>query len=207
MKAAYFSICTLLSIFFIRTESVAAGLDAKLLSTAKAHYYQAVDGDGKALKEASALLEALRTDNPQHPLVMAYAGSVQLLQASRTMAVWRKGKLAQEGLSALDEAVRLAPQDVEVRFVRAASTFHLPGMFRRKAQSKEDFEWLASRVAAAVGANTLDRRLGAAALYHHGLFLHEAGDVAGARLAWQETVRIGIDTRAAMDAKARLGGR
>jgi hypothetical protein len=168
------------------------------------HYYDAVAGNGNALKQAAILFNALKTDHPEHPLVLVYAGSIKLMQAARALAVWRKGKLAQEGLGAIDAAVSRAPQDLEVRFVRAASTFHLPGFFRRKAQSRDDFEWLAPRVAAAVASGVLDSRLGAAALYHQGVFRDELGDRSGARSAWQEAVRIGVGTRAGADAKRKL---
>lgn len=178
--------------------------DPRLLETARAQYYEAAGGNNGALTEAAKLFSQLRTGFPEDPLVLAYAGSTQLLEAKRTFAPWRKGKLAQQGLAALDDAVARAPENLEVRFVRAASTFHLPDFFHRRSQSRSDFEWLAARVAAAVTAGTLERRFGASALYHHGLFREQSGDPAGARAAWQEAIRIGGDSNAASEARKRL---
>ena len=183
--------------------SLAANPDVTF-EQAKASYYQAVDGNSAAIKEASKRLQEIRDRSPEQSLVLAYWGSIRLLEASKTFAVWRKGKLSQEGLTALDEAVARAPQDVEIRFVRAMSTFHLPGFFNRREQSKSDFEWLAPRVSAAVSSGTLERRFGAAALFHHGVFRKESNDVSGARQAWEETLRIGSGTRPAKDAAGRL---
>jgi hypothetical protein len=188
---------------FLVCVAAAAGF-ASDLQNAKSRYFAAVDGDEKALSEARQIFEQLRSTHPKDAVILAYAGSVQLLQASHTLAPWRKGKLAKEGLGQLDEAVRAAPDNLEVRFVRAASTYHLPGFFKREKQSEDDFAWLSSRVAAAVASRSLDARIGAAALYHHGLFKEKAGDQAAARSAWQEAVRTGPETRAGGDARKRL---
>ena len=117
--------------------------DAKLLDNARAQYYSAVEGQRGALENATKLWRELREQYPDHPTVLAYAGSTQLLNAAKTLAVWRKGKLTQEGLATLDDAVGRAPDNLEVRFVRAASTFHLPGFIGRRPQSQTDFAWLA----------------------------------------------------------------
>jgi hypothetical protein len=174
------------------------------ITAAKARYYAAVEGQTSALREARDLFDKLRSSFPSDPLILAYSGSIQLLESARTMALWRKGKLAKEGLRLLDEAVARSPQDPEIRFIRAASTFHLPGFFRREEQSKADFAWLAPQVPEAVARGRLERRLGAAALYHHGLVLDRSGNGPAARDAWRETIRIGQDTRAAADARKRL---
>jgi hypothetical protein len=171
---------------------------------AKSLYYRAVDGDADALRQAAKAMDEFGSTTPRDPAVLAYTGSIRLLEAQKTLAIWRKGRLSKEGLSLLDEAVGLAPEDLEVRFVRAASTFHLPDFFHRREQSQKDFEWLAPRVSAAVAARALSQRLGSAALYHHGSYRIQAGDRSGARTAWEEAVRIGGDTRAAADAKERL---
>lgn len=178
--------------------------DPHSLEVAKARYYEAVKGDRSALAQASRLFAGLRNEYPDNPLIMAYAGSTQLLESSKTLAIWRKGKLAQEGLAALDAAVARVPDHPEVRFVRAASTFHLPGIFRRSTQSQEDFAWLAARAAGAVRSGSLEPRLASAALYHHGLLRSKSGDASGARAAWEEAVRVGGETPAAIDAKKKL---
>ena len=146
-----------------------AAAEATLYATARARYYEAVDGHSKSLGEARALFRKLRHADGANPKVLAYSGSIELLEASRALAPWKKGRLAKEGLQLLDDAVARAPQDLEVRFVRAASTFRLPEIFRRRAQSEEDFAWLASRVSAAAASGALEARLAAAALHHHRL--------------------------------------
>ena len=183
---------------------IAAASFAGELDTAKSRYFAAVEGDSKALDEARDLFQRLQTADPADPVVLAYSGSIQLLQAAHTMMPWRKGKLAKEGLAQLDDAVKLTPTNLEVRFIRAASTYRLPSFFGRAQQSQEDFDWLATRVAAGVASHALDARLGSAALYHHGLIKEKAGDRDGARAAWKEAARIGENTPAGAAAQKRL---
>jgi hypothetical protein len=154
--------------------TLALAADATLYATARARYYEAVDGRSESLGEARELFRKLRESDGSNPKVLAYTGSIELMEASRAIAPWKKGRLAKEGLQLLDDAVARAPQDLEVRFVRAASTFRLPEMFRRREQSEKDFAWLASRVSAAAASGVLDARVAAAALHHHRLITERA---------------------------------
>ena len=175
-----------------------------LFDKAKQRYYDAVEGEQGALDESRDLLSELRSRNPDDAILQAYYGSARLLEAARAFAPWRKGSLAKEGLRMLDEAVGKAPGDLEVRFLRAVSTWHLPGFFKRGEQSRRDFAWLAPQIAEAVESGVLDKRLGAAALYHHGLALDGANDRTGALSAWREAARVGPETRAGNDAERKL---
>jgi hypothetical protein len=176
------------------------------LARAKQRYYEAVEGRREALEESSAILAGLSSKRPSDPVVLAYSGSVRLLEAARALAPWKKGSLAKEGLRMLDAAVKMAPENLEVRFLRAMSSFHLPGFFKRREQSDSDFAWLAPQVEAGIASGRLDRRLGAAALYHHGLVLERSRDKQGAQAAWREAARLGTGTRAGGDAEKKLGG-
>ena len=184
----------------------AAAAEANLYRAARARYYEAIDGRDAAWQEARALFVKLREVSDDDPKVLAYAGSIELKEASRAFAPWKKGKLAKAGLELLDEAVKRAPDDLEVRFVRAASTFPLPKMFGRNQQSEADFAWLAARLSASPASATIEPRLAAAALYRHGLIRERLGDRDGARAAWGAAVRLGSHTGAGADARKRLHG-
>lgn len=169
-------------------------------TTIRGLYYRAVDGDRAAGARAAQLLDEIRTSTSQSedPLILAYRGSLFLLESSWAMAPWRKGKLAKEGLTMMDRAVSTAPTDVEVRFVRAATTMRLPGIFRRGEQSATDFAHIAPLVADAVRAGKLEPRLGTAALHSHALNREKKGDSLGARQACSLAVTIGPGTPAAI---------
>ena len=165
-------------------------------ATVRGLYYRAVDGDRAAGAQAAQLLDQVRTSTsqPDDALVLAYRGSLFLLESSWAIVPWRKGKLAKEGLAMMDRAVELGGRDVEVRFIRAATTNRLPGIFRRGEQSAADFAEIAPLVADAVRARKLEPRLGTAALHYHALNREKTGDSAGARQACSLAVAIGPKT-------------
>ena len=175
------------------------------LAALKSMYYKAVDGDRDAGARAAEGFDRLRTGGREdEPLLLAYRGSLYLLESSWAMAPWRKGKLAKQGLTMMDKAVSLAPQDVEVRFVRAATTMRLPGIFRRGDESDADFATLAPLVAAAVRSGKLEPRLGTAALHSHAVNRDKAGDRTAARTACKEAIAIGPETPGAAACRKRL---
>lgn len=104
----------------------------------------------------------------------------------------------------MDRAVELAPSDLEVRFVRAATTSKLPGFFKRSQQAEQDFAWLAAKAPDAAKSGKLERRLAAASLYFHGAYREKKGDRVGAVEAWTAAVKAGPDTEPGLSAKKRL---
>lgn len=175
--------------------------DLAEMNKAKRLYYRAVSGDENARKQSAAEFQRLSASRPNDPEVMAYRGSLTLLEAGKTWAVWRKYELSKEGMVLLDSAVEQAPDNLEVRFVRAATTRKLPAFFDRAKQSKEDLTFLARRVAGAAGRGQLDPALAAAALYFY------ARDVATGEQktdALQEAVKIAPDSQAGMEAARAL---
>jgi hypothetical protein len=187
---------------FLFACALQAGADS--YQEARRLYYEGIAGDKQAGVRSRAMLERMVQSPHVNPLALAYFGSAKMLESRSTIAVWRKGKLAKEGLTALDRAVEAAPSHLEVRFVRAMTTFHLPGLFGRERQSREDFARIAAEAESAVANGALDQRLAAAALYHHGVFLDRGGAKADARRAWESAARVGPQTPAGRDAARRL---
>ncbi len=179
-------------------------LFAQGLDEAKALYYRGVEGDKAATKESTRILEKLAAEKPADAVITAYLASNRLLESGRTFAIWNKNKLAKEGVLGLDRAVTMAPENLEIRFVRAASTYDLPGFFKRQEQSEADFAWLAPQVAAAAEHGQLEKRLAAAALYYQGLILEKKGNRAAAVELWKTATRLSPGTKAGMGAAAKL---
>jgi hypothetical protein len=120
------------------------------------------------------------------------------------MAPWRKGKLAKEGLVMMDQAVESAPRDLEVRFVRGASTLRLPGFFHRGEQSASDLAEVARLAADAVRAGKLEPRLATAALHYHARNREKAGDRSAAREACSVALSIAPKTPGAIACGTQL---
>jgi hypothetical protein len=174
------------------------------LAEARRQYFADLEGNRAAAEKARASFAALEREYPNDPVVDAYSGSLELLDAARTWAVWDKRRLANEGLAKMDQAVNRAPGDLEARFIRAASTWHLPFFYKRRAQAADDFSYIAPRAEAAVAKGTLPPELAAAALDYYGQVLIDRSDNHGAKQAFEAAVRIDSLSPAGRDASKRL---
>jgi hypothetical protein len=174
------------------------------LTTARAQYFADVEGKRGAADEARSSFDALSHDYPNDAVVQAYSGSLELLEAARTWALWDKHRLANEGLQKMDTAVDRAPANLEARFIRAASTWHLPFFFKRKEQAVSDFAIIAPQAEAAARKGQLPPQLAAAALDYYGQVLADRSDSAGAKQAFEAAIRVDSASLAGRDAQKRL---
>lgn len=174
------------------------------LAEARREYFADLQGNHAAAEKARASFAALSHDYPDNSVAEAYSGSLQLLEAGRTWAIWDKRRLANEGLEKLDQAVNRSPGDLEARFIRAASTWHLPFFFKRKEQAASDFTFIAPQAEAAAAKGTLPPELAAAALDYYGQVLTGRSDSHGARQAFEAAVRVDSSSSAGRDAQKRL---
>jgi hypothetical protein len=181
-----------------------AGFEQRL-AEARRQYFADLQGDRAAASRAQASFAALSRDFPADPVVEAYSGSLELLDAARTWAVWNKRKLANDGLAEMDQAVSRAPNNLEARFIRAASTWHLPFFYGRRKQAADDFTFIAPRAEAAAKKGTLPPELAAAALDYYGQVLIDRSDNHGAKQAFEAAVRVDGSSPGGRDALKRLG--
>ncbi len=144
------------SLICFTVSTVHSGTDFdQRLAEARRQYFANLQGDHAAGDKARASFAALTHDYPEQPVVEAYSGSLELLEAARTWAIWDKRRLANEGLQKIDQAVNRAPKDLEARFIRAASCWHLPFFYKRKEQAASDFAVIAPQAEAAAARGTL----------------------------------------------------
>lgn len=132
-----------------------------------------------------------------------YCGSLRLLEAQHTWALWKKNSLSKQGIQLMDAAVAAAPRDLEVRFVRGATERELPGFFGRKQQAEEDLKAVVSDGSVA-NPEALQPRLAAASFYYYGLAREAAGNKQDAAEAWRKSVRTAPDSHAGKLAAEKL---
>ena len=216
---AGFALCTGMLLFGGNAQVLAAGTDdapsalsetgfSQRLAAARQAYFADLSGDRGADDRARQQFEAIEAAWPHQPVVAAYLGSLDLLESARTLAVWRKHTLATEGLEKLDAAVNQAPDDLEARFVRALTTWHLPFFFHRKEQAEQDLQYLGPRVEQAARQGRLPAPLAAAALDYYGQVLAGSENVeqaAKAHAAFEAALRVDAASPGGVDARKRLG--
>jgi hypothetical protein len=205
------SVLCCLSVLSIVSEANSNNNDAERqeylsrLNAARTAYFKViVSNDEAADNEAHAALAAFEREYPDDPVGKAYQGSLELLDAAHSWAIWNLHKQAADGLRLLDQAVAQAPDEPEARFIRAATSWHLPSFYHRRAQCEADFAMLAARAEADVRAGRLLPELGAATFNYWGQILIGRDDTAGAKSAFAAAVRIAPQSPAGLDAQRRL---
>lgn len=193
----------LLFVLAVLPARAAAGFDQRL-AEARREYFAGLQGDHAADQRARDHFAALAQQYPDSATVEAYSGSLELLQAARTWAIWDKRRLANEGLQKMDQAVNRGPNDLEARFIRAASTWHLPFFYKRKEQAASDFTLIAPQAESAARKGLLPPELAAAALDYYGQVLIDRSDNHGARQAFEAAVRVDGSSPGGRDAQKRL---
>ena len=168
------------------------------LAAARTSYYADLEGDHSADAEARQRFATLMREHPNDATLKAYIGSLQLLESARTWALWRKHTLSEEGLAEMDAAVSADPNNLEARFVRALTTWHLPFFFHRKEQAEADLLFLGPRSEAAAQTGALPPELAAAALDYWAQVLSERNQPDAAHNAYAAAVRVD---------RASLGGK
>jgi hypothetical protein len=174
------------------------------VAEARTQYFAYLQGNRSAADKARASFAALSHDYAGNSVVDAYSGSLELLEAAHTWAIWDKRRLANEGLSRMDQAVNRAPDNLEARFIRAASAWHLPFFYKRREQAAGDFTFIAPRAEAAVAKGSLPPELAAAALDYYGQVLIDRSDSHGAKQAFEAAVRVDGNSPGGRDALKRL---
>ena len=119
----------------------------------------------------------------KHALALVLLGSTYTMKGSDALWPPKRIELVKEGNRQMDVAVRLAPEDPQVRFARAINNFHMPKWLGREQIVQTDFAWLWEKVRAKPNAFAIDFRQDVA--LHHGLVLkrHKRPDDAVA--VWQ----------------------
>ena len=175
------------------------------LSVARVAYFQVITNKDRAsdIRAHKALAELSR-DYPEDAVAKAYQGSLELLDAAHSWAVWNLPRQAADGLALLDGAVSRAPDEPEARFIRAATSWHLPAFYHRKAQCEEDFAVLAGRAEEDARDGKLPPELASAAYYYWGQILINRSDMVGALTAFDTAVRVAPQSLAGVDAARRL---
>ncbi len=174
------------------------------LAQARQSYYAGLEGDHGADAQAHQLFSRLLREHPKDSTLQAYCGSLELLDAARTWALWRKHSLSADGMAQMDAAVNTNPGDLEARFVRALTTWHLPFFFHRKQQAEDDLLYLGPRAEAAARSGALPPPLAAAALDYWGQVLDDRKEPEKARQAYGAAARVDGGSPGGKDAARRL---
>ncbi len=112
-------------------------------------YLAGTEGDKKATDKAVDLLERLRNEHPDDPLILTLLGGSQTLQGRDAWMPWNKMSLTEDGLAAMGKAQRLLrpehdewvfgglPVSLQVKSLAGITFTQVPGFFGRFEQGYE----------------------------------------------------------------------
>lgn len=94
-------------------------------------------------KKAIQYLEQANQKKSDDTEVLCYLGSAYTLLAKDTGDLMSKSSYMNRGIEYMDKAVRMDPDNVSVRLIRANNSKNLPRFLNRRSVAYEDFEYLA----------------------------------------------------------------
>lgn len=108
-------------------------------------FYQGVDGDKRAVRDAVQRFRSLSHEHAEEPVFQAYLGAAMTLQGRDASNNIEKGRITEEGLGVLDRALesQMAKPDpgsvhtLDTMLVAANTYIHLPAFFNRYGQGRD----------------------------------------------------------------------
>lgn len=115
------------------------------LAMARSIFLQGVDGDERAVRDATNRFRTLSVRHPDDPVFLAYLGASRALQARDASNDIDKMRLTKEGLKKIDRALKLLsaggdnnPSEyLDTLLVAADAFIHIPAFFNRYDRGKQ----------------------------------------------------------------------
>jgi len=110
------------------------------LNLGRAYHWLALSREVDAIIEGEKIFKQILSREPDNAVALAYTGSLLGLKIGYQLVPEDQiGPAANQAAAALDRAVKLAPDSIEVRMARGYSSFHTPSVAGRDAFAIEDF--------------------------------------------------------------------
>lgn len=114
------------------------------LANARAVFLQGVDGNKRAVRDATSRFRILTVRHPDDPMFLAYFGASMTLQGRDAPNGLDKMRLTKDGLRKIDRALKLlstlgdkhSSERLETMLVAADSFIHIPSFFNRYDRGK-----------------------------------------------------------------------
>ncbi len=117
------------------TLSVSASMNPTLdIHTLRREYLQAVENEDKT----DELLAILSRENSQEPLLIGYRAALEALKAKHAFNPYNKMSYLKKAQKTFEQAIKLSPEDVEVRFLRFSVQHYLPAFLGASKNLEED---------------------------------------------------------------------
>ncbi|MBN2206957.1 MAG: hypothetical protein JW742_06115 [Candidatus Aminicenantes bacterium] len=179
---------------------------ALLLRLGRVFHDQAgLDGRTDVVAKAERHLSRLLAVEPDNAPALVYRGSLETMKAKESGPSLESLEFLNRGFAWMDRAVLLAPDDPEVRLVRAVNGAFIPVEFGRGDLALEDFRAIERITAGAPGGLPPDFTV--AYSFYYGRFLAERGERAAAKPLLKKVLELAPGSPLAAQAAAILDER
>ena len=165
-------------------------------------YDEGARDNASAVELSEKYFKQLLAIEPTNAFATALLGSVLTMRGRD--AFWPKTRLdyVKKGNKMMDVAVQLAPEDPDVRLVRALNGFHMPKFMERDEIARTDFTWLWQRVETKSEGLNDDLKQNAALFY--GRILKNQKKTKEAIGVWNKGIAFNPDTDLAREIRQQL---
>jgi len=112
------------------------------VSTIRNRYYQAT----LDAAQAEFLLQTLNEVDHPEALIVAYRGATEAIMAKLRWNLFRKYHFLNQSIDHLNQAVARDPDNVEIRFLRFAVQYHIPGILGFSNALEQDREVIVKNI-------------------------------------------------------------
>lgn len=172
---------------------------------AKKLHDRAIEANRKEVEASELRLRELMSQEPDNQILRALTGSLLTIKSGKSFPGPTALRIFREGVMMLNTAVENAPDDLNVRLIRAINHYELPTFFNRRRQAREDFAWLLQRAKTPAGRSQLSDSTLGAIYYYAGLTFQDSGDKNLARQTWTRGLSQTRDTSWRIRISERLG--
>ena len=194
----------------------------KLLKEGRNYLYRGEEGNKKAVKKATKILEKAVKLDPENAIARAFLGTAYNLKSRDASMPWNKMKWVKKGIALLDMAVEKNSKNIWVRLERGSNSLELPAFFNRLPVAKKDFDFLVNCIETEPdsfilnaegtsiylekGENEKNFVLGTRQViyYKAGKVYYQLSDIKKATELWKKAVALGTGTKYGKKAQKEL---
>lgn len=166
----------------------------------KSYYEKAAAGDEAAAEKAYECFDKAFSLDSGNAVALVYRGAVMVQRAQFSWWIPTKFSRVKQGGHDMDWAVSMAPNDMNVRLMRAMTSLTLSGIFSKLRTAIEDFDVLLAN--AELPKQTFE--LQSAIYYYSGLAYRRDDQIGKAKSCFQKAVFILPGSETAEKAKEEL---
>ncbi|WP_051296137.1 hypothetical protein [Eisenibacter elegans] len=119
--------------------------------------YQVASKQPEYFRQLDQYLSPERTQ--QEPLLLAYKGAIEGIRADQALFPLEKLALLQQAQSYFDKAVKAAPDEVEIRFLRFTIEHNIPTLLMLSVHLEQDLRFIIKNLGQSPLQEDLKRRI------------------------------------------------